>query len=344
MESLILGIPGTVALALVAMIGYFLGRRNPRTISDQQTKARRELKRANSVIRKLEEISRNVRRDLSIHQNSILHFKDRIAAIQTNEDKSPEAWQKLCEEAELMLTPTMRLSTQIAHAYDEIRMQANMLMTFTESRTDSLTGLSNRRALDESLDNMFAMKSRYQLNFSLAIFDVDHFKKVNDEKGHLEGDRVLQEFASLLDFCVRDTDIVTRYGGEEFVVLMPSTDLQGASVFAERLRTSAEAQIGINISGGIALADNSDDPRSLLSRADSALYQAKASGRNRNCYSDGNQIVTVSAEAMAAPVDQQVDDAEALLAEVQSLEKSVATQTKMKTGSSKTDRRKTVEH
>ena len=233
MESLILGIPGTVALALVSMIGYFLGRRTPHVISDQQSKARRELKRANSVIRHLEEISRNVRRNLSTHQNSILHFRDRIGGLQSKKDQSPEAWQKLCEEAELMLAPTMRLSTQIAQAYDEIRMQANMLMTFTESRTDSLTGLSNRRALDESLENMFAMKSRYELNFSLAIFDIDHFKKVNDEKGHLEGDRVLQEFASLLDFCVRDTDIVTRYGGEEFVVIMPSTDIQGASIFAE---------------------------------------------------------------------------------------------------------------
>ena len=241
-----------------------------------------------------------------------------------------------------MLAPTMRLSTQIAQAYDEIRMQANMLMTFTESRTDSLTGLSNRRALDESLENMFAMKSRYELNFSLAIFDIDHFKKVNDEKGHLEGDRVLQEFASLLDFCVRDTDIVTRYGGEEFVVIMPSTDIQGASIFAERLRTSAEDQVGIHISGGIALADDNDDPRSLLSRADSALYQAKASGRNRNCFSDGNQIETVSAAAMATQIDQHTEDAENLLAEVQSLEESMATQTSLKPGSSKPNRRKSV--
>ncbi|MFI4875365.1 MAG: GGDEF domain-containing protein [Blastopirellula sp. JB062] len=317
MENWMLGIPVPVALALVALIGYFLGRRNASAVMAEQSRARREVKRAQAVIRQLEDISRDVRRNLATHQNSILHFKERINDLSGSHNE--QAWQNLCEEAEQMLSPTMRLSSQIANAYDEIRQQANLLMTFTESRTDPLTGLSNRRALDDSLDNMIAMKSRYDFTFCLCIFDVDHFKRVNDKHGHLHGDRVLVEVSNLIDNCVRETDIVTRYGGEEFVVLMPSTDIYGASIFAERLRTSAEAQLGVTISGGLAQVRGEDESRTLIARADAALYRAKANGRNCNFYHDGTRIASclemdLDAEPSAA------DEAETLLSEVRELE------------------------
>ena len=121
------------------------------------------------------------------------------------------AWKDLCKEAEGILGPTLQLAAQIAHAYDEIRRQSNHLMTFTEVRTDPLTGVCNRRAMDETLASLVAMKNRYDAIFSLGMFDIDHFKKVNDELGHLAGDEVLQKVAKLMDECVRETDIVTRY-------------------------------------------------------------------------------------------------------------------------------------
>jgi diguanylate cyclase len=193
-----------------------------------------------------------------------------------------------------MLKPTLRLASQIAHAYDEIRQQSNHLMTFTEVRTDPLTRVSNRRALDETLDMMFALLARYHQNFSVVLFDIDFFKAINDEKGHLHGDKTLQAVARLLDETVRDTDIVARYGGEEFVVVMPHTDLAGACIFAERMRGMVESELGVTISGGVSMAVESDDPHTLLSRADAALYSAKSSGRNRVFQHTGIEIEPIA--------------------------------------------------
>jgi len=322
MEDWILGIPTPVAMALIALIGYFLGKRNYRPVSTEQAYARRELKRAKAIVKQLEEISREVRRNLASHQSSIAHFKERILLMSSEGDEPGESWQALCEEAERMLSPTMRLSAQIANAYDEVRQQANLLMTFTESRTDPLTGLSNRRALDDSLESLFAMKDRYELTFSLCILDVDHFKKINDEYGHLEGDRVLQEVASLIDNCVRETDVVTRYGGEEFVILMPSTDLKGALVFAQRVRQAVAEKLKVTVSGGVAQASASDEPQTLLARADAALYRAKSQGRNRIYCHNGEGVqehpATVQPETSLAHEDEEV-----LLEEVRSLENSL---------------------
>ena len=189
-----------------------------------------------------------------------------------------------------MLKPTLELATKISLAYDEIRQQSTQLMSFTEVRTDPLTGVSNRRALDESLDNLFALLQRYKQAFSIAIFDIDHFKRINDERGHMHGDRMLQRFARLLDEAVRDTDIVARYGGEEFVVIMPHTDLEAASIFGERVRKLVREQLPLTTSAGLAQAREDDTPQSLIVRADSALYSAKGAGRDQVFLHDGVDI------------------------------------------------------
>ena len=169
-------------------------------------------------------------------------------------------------------------------------------MTFTEVRTDPLTGVNNRRGLDDALNSHLALMSRYSSVFSLAMFDIDHFKQVNDREGHLHGDRVLQELARLFDECVRETDIVGRYGGEEFVVIMPHTDLAGACLFAERLRHEVANRLGITVSGGIAAAQEGDAADALIARADAALYGAKSAGRNRVFYHTGDGLRPVAAE------------------------------------------------
>ncbi len=288
MDYWMLGIPTPVALAAVAVIGYLVGRRR-RGEDKNRGVARRELKRAKAVIRELESIAREVRRSLATHHTSVLHFREQVTQLSAQKDTA--VWQRLSEEAERMLKPTMRLSTQIAHAYDEIRQQTNLLMTFTEVRTDPLTGLSNRRAMDESLMTMFAMLTRYGNQFSLAIFDLDHFKRVNDEQGHLHGDYMLQQVARLMDLCVRETDIVARYGGEEFVVLMPETDLAGSGVICERIRREVQDKLSLTVSGGIAVAVNGDTSRTLLARADAALYGAKSAGRNAVFQHTGHQLL-----------------------------------------------------
>ena len=296
MDFAALTIPAPVALAAVAVVGYLFGRRRT-TDQTELTHARRELKRAKAVIRELEAISQHVRTSLSQHQESMLTFKDRLANL--GGDNQGQAWQQLCDEAERIVRPTLKLSNEIAQAYDEIRQQTHLLMTFTEVRTDPLTGVSNRRALDETLNNLFAMKSRYQTSFSLVIVDIDLFKQVNDRQGHLYGDNVLREVALHLDDCVRETDLVARFGGEEFVLILPETDLAGACILADRVRALIAEKMRITISGGVATVVEGDTPGSILARADSALYSAKSAGRNRIFRHEGTRIEPVTGTPLA---------------------------------------------
>ena len=281
-------IPLPVALAVIAVLGYLAGRTSRAQALNEADKARRELRRAKSVAKELEQIAEGVRKHLASHHMSVARFKDRVSELSGQEKGT--AWQELCSEAEQILKPTLRLAEQISQAYDEIRQQTNHLMTFTEVRTDPLTRVSNRRGLDETLESMFALMERYEQPFSLAIFDIDHFKQVNDTKGHLHGDRTLQAVARILDDTVRDTDVVARYGGEEFVVVMPHTTVENACQFAERVRSLVETNLGLTIRGGVAMALDGDNPQSLLSRADAALYSGKAAGRNRIYRHTGTDI------------------------------------------------------
>jgi diguanylate cyclase len=280
--------PLPVALALIAVLGYMVGRRSRSQAIDEADKARRELRRAKLIAKELEQVAESVRKNLANHHLSVARFKDRVRELSGREKEA--AWQDLCSESEQILKPTLRLAEQIAQAYDEIRRQTNQLMSFSEVRTDPLTRVGNRRGLDETLESMFALMERYEEQFSLAILDIDHFKQVNDKKGHLHGDRTLQAVARVIDDSVRDTDIVARYGGEEFVVVMPHTTLENGCQFAERVRQKIENDLGITISGGVAMALDGDNAQSLLSRADAALYSGKAAGRNRIFRHTGAEI------------------------------------------------------
>ncbi len=296
MDPTSFSIPTPVALAVIAVFGYLIGRTSKWKAPTEADQARRELKRAKAVAKELETIADAVRKNLATHSASISHFKDRVCELGTQQKEA--AWQELCQEAEEMLKPTLRLAAQIAHAYDEIRQQSNHLMSFTEVRTDPLTRVSNRRALDETLDTMFSLLNRYDQRFSIAILDIDHFKRLNDEHGHLYGDTALQSVAKVIDSNVRDTDVVARYGGEEFVIVMPHTAVDGACIFADRLRVKIESGLCITVSGGVASALDGDTPQSLLSRADAALYSAKAAGRNRVYRHAGNEIEPVEPEGI----------------------------------------------
>jgi len=155
---------------------------------------------------------------------------------------------------------------------------------------DSLTGLYNRRAILGKLRELVNLAKRYKEEFSLIMLDIDHFKGVNDHYGHLTGDEVLEEIATLIRRNTRDTDIVGRYGGEEFIIILPKTNLSSAWIVADRLRgiiekaemkDSAGNVFSITVSQGLASWEQDEDATSLVSRADEALYKAKEKGRNR---------------------------------------------------------------
>lgn len=156
--------------------------------------------------------------------------------------------------------------------------------------TDSLTELYNRRHFFELAEREFIKTQRYQHDLAAMMLDLDHFKQVNDQYGHLVGDYVLQEVARRLRECIRETDILGRYGGEEFVVLLPETSLSDGQETAERLCQTVSAKqiatgehtLSITISVGIANLEEDDITiDTLIDRADQALFTAKQTGRNQ---------------------------------------------------------------
>lgn len=158
------------------------------------------------------------------------------------------------------------------------------------SRTDKLTNLNNRGYWQECQEKEFSHFKRHNNDTSLVIFDIDHFKAVNDTYGHQAGDEVIRQCASSLLECARDTDICGRYGGEEFVVLLRETDSKSSKVFAERLRKKIESitveyggnTIKVTVSLGICqLSSEIKTPLEWLEKSDSALYQSKENGRNQ---------------------------------------------------------------
>jgi diguanylate cyclase (GGDEF)-like protein len=160
------------------------------------------------------------------------------------------------------------------------------------STTDGLTGLYNRRFLDDTLQKELSRAHRYPAPLSVLMFDVDHFKKFNDTHGHDQGDRVLQAVAKTLRGALRNQDYPCRYGGEEFVAILPNTPKTGAYSVAERLRTDIETMVvdGLKVTISIGVAEYPDfevrDQARLIEAADGALYHAKQEGRNRTCVAE----------------------------------------------------------
>lgn len=160
------------------------------------------------------------------------------------------------------------------------------------SITDALTGLNNSRHFYEQLELAIEASRRYGYTFSLCFLDLDNFKQINDTYGHMVGDLVLETLGTLIKASLRSNDSAYRYGGEEFAILLPLTDYQGAVKFSDRIHeslrnhnipASADTVVNVTTSVGITQYKAGDDTRSLLGRADNALYDAKHQGKNRTC-------------------------------------------------------------
>ncbi len=162
----------------------------------------------------------------------------------------------------------------------------------TLSYTDPLTGVHNRRSILAQLEREVARRHRRGAPVSVVLLDLDHFKKINDTWGHPAGDEVLRQSARALGECLRQSDVLGRFGGEEFLLMLPDTDLAGAAVIAERcreqlaaVRLQADNGADFGITGSFGVASNARDPdmsvTMLIAAADGALYRAKQGGRNR---------------------------------------------------------------
>ncbi|MDQ1391789.1 MAG: two-component system, cell cycle response regulator [Acidimicrobiaceae bacterium] len=192
------------------------------------------------------------------------------------------------------LIARVEAALKVKRLQDQLREQNRELARLT--MTDTLTGAFNRRHLDESILAVCRAAHRHGDVVSVLMIDVDHFKEVNDRHGHQAGDQVLTAVTKRLQGCLRTGDTLGRWGGDEFLILLPRTDHRGACALAERLRAavadeatlvdvgvsqpSSAARLTVTISVGVA-SDQSPDPAELIARADRALYKAKAGGRGR---------------------------------------------------------------
>jgi len=233
--------------------------------------------------------------------NKIENINTRIS------DKREQDMNKLKETEKTLEDMSARLS-EIKEEADEIRKRSQEIEF--EAVTDALTGLHNRKGYDEKLAETIAHVNRYHIKSSFIICDIDFFKQINDNFGHKVGDLALKKLASLLKERLRSNDFIARFGGEEFAIILPHTDLEGATMAGNGLREFIDKaafsyqgnQIPLTISIGISEFRKDDDQSSVFERADNALYLAKNSGRNTvKTELDVINNETVSSNADAIP-------------------------------------------
>jgi len=173
---------------------------------------------------------------------------------------------------------------------DSSQLKKQVRSAREEAYRDALTDVNNRRGFDIKMDQEFVRWQRYEYPMSLIMLDIDFFKKINDTYGHQAGDKVLAVVGRLLKNQTREIDIVGRYGGEEFIILLPETGRTSARGVAEKIRQSVEKKgfhsegkrVPMTLSCGIASFEQGEKPGDVIKRADKALYEAKSNGRNRS--------------------------------------------------------------
>jgi diguanylate cyclase (GGDEF)-like protein len=290
--SLILGgcLLGVIQLAAGLAIGLWLRREKPPNTSSSPP----EMIQAGLIAKRLQSLADDMSSSVGEHRNRLNNASQLLT---TDEGRSDQALAELVVDVidEIVLA-NQHLQSKLETAESRLKEQATEIETYiSRSLTDPLTGLPNRREFDNRLEERMAAWNRRQEIFSLLILDVDHFKKLNDQYGHLKGDQVLAAMGRALRMAIRREDAVARYGGEEFAILLPHTSLEQAIHVAQNVR-EAVAQIDVDHNGqplaitasaGLATIQPDEQAELLIHRADAALYAAKGAGRNCAFLHDG---------------------------------------------------------
>ena len=242
-----------------------------------------------SVISNLDDEIRNFRKDIDSYGRNLEKEQDHIQQIAPH-----DVWVILEKHLADLKNANQQMKDQIELTESRLKQQEKKVSQLQrESRRDPLTGAMNRMAMEEDLSNEFARSQRYNRVFSVIMADIDHFKKVNDTYGHAIGDEVLKFFVQQLSNLLRSVDFIYRYGGEEFLIFLPETHIDGALLVAERLRKSIDTSalkhrddpsitFRVTSSFGVSSVDKSDNNHmDSIKRADKALYNAKNTGRNK---------------------------------------------------------------
>jgi len=301
---------GTTLLALGIAMGFWMGKKQPASLDqplvEQQIVA---------ALRNMATWTNDFAGDFTRYQ-STMQSLTRDAA-DTKKVRTKEEVQSILDK---IVQANSALQSRLDSAEEKLESQTQQLAGYlTEARTDGLTGLSNRKAFDQKMDECYTKWQQIKQPFTLALIDIDHFKKINDNYGHPAGDAVLREMSKQLKEIGDEAIMVARYGGEEFAVIFDG-DTANASMVMEKLRIavagkSIEAEghsITISISSGVARILKDERIGKLVRRSDEALYSAKMGGRNRVFVHNG---MICELFGKPGPALNVVESHEALIAE-----------------------------
>jgi diguanylate cyclase len=264
--------------------------------------------RAQAVVSRLTELTATVAEDVGKHTDNIQHISTELTSLANNDASAVAA--VVCK----LVFANQDLQGRLERA--ELKLQAHSRQlqdVAVAARTDSLTGLMNRRALDEELRRCLKELERRGRPSAMLLLDVDHFKRFNDTHGHLAGDEALKYVADALRAQARETDIVARFGGEEFAIIFAATTAQAVSRRAEQMRHAISQgkvvfegrELQVTASAGLADTKGDTDIAQWLKRADTALYAAKNGGRNCTYWSRNSELTRI--EPAARDQESSVD-------------------------------------
>jgi diguanylate cyclase len=295
---------------------WFFGAKMAKPVERRQAKApvakpneesRRAAERAAMAASRVADLAQNVASDVGDHTAKMMAISADLAGI---DRQSAEANGAVFSALDQMIAANNQLQERLAQAEKQLATQAAEIKAHeSEARTDSLTNLSNRRAFDDELKRRLSEWERKRLPCTLVLLDIDFFKKFNDTHGHQVGDEVLRQVAKVLKAQSRESDLPCRYGGEEFGVILPTTDASSARVVAERIRAAVEdsvtqyedKRLKVTCSIGMSQFESGDDIGRLIRRADEALYASKKAGRNCGHWQNSGKCVPLNAPLEETP-------------------------------------------
>jgi len=306
MVTLVVVVGWVLPSVLISMaVGFYVGRGSnqgqQRTELEAAQKERASaLKALVTLLKSAEQMTSNV----DSHNSEIKEVERTVGDLKlTGELKVVQG--ELLTQITAVLDANQRLEDDLVCTRYRMEEQAQELdRTRLEARTDSLSGVGNRKAFDETLQFLLADFKRNGAPFVLVLADIDHFKWINDTHGHAAGDRVVNYVGTFLKECLRAGDHLARYGGDEFALLFSGIGVDQASEISNLIRLAVEGRnfnvgitserIAVTFSMGLSKVEEGDTPDSVFERADRALYQSKEAGRNQlHCWQEDGELVKI---------------------------------------------------
>lgn len=305
---------GVVTLLVGIFIGFWLGRLWDYVMRPKSKPAEEAQPNAESYRDKLAgmiQFTTHFSGDISKHIELLQNLEQKLStpdAERTAEDQGGLS-SKAVELIAQITAANQKLKQRLESAEATLKTQTRDLETsLSEARTDALTGLLNRRAFDEAGSQRWAHWTRKDHPFTLVLMDIDHFKKVNDQYGHDAGDQVLREVAGRLNTVVRQTDFLSRIGGEELALLIPESEWDAVVTVAQKILNVIRSEpvqygcdeIQITLSCGLISSCHADSFNAMLRGADEALYAAKSSGRNCGFGKTNSTLIPIEGQQTAS--------------------------------------------